>query len=97
MVRTPYQVVARLFAIADDYWPHLEARYYQINLVELPMYRFLNLVYAWAYERVETEKIEQFEYELMEPLPGREREIDERTAEIEGAGFMEAMQTLKRG
>jgi len=94
--QAPYEVVARLFGIADDYWFLIVARYYQIDLLEVPLTKFLDLILAWCREVVHDEnEWERFLYELAEPLPGR-REVSERAVEMEGEGFLVAMNTLRR-
>jgi len=82
--------------LAEDNWPRLDAAYYQVNLMALPLDRFLNCVYAWYVERQQDAKgFEEFEAWLTAPLPGEKRRVSETVAEEEGVAFMAAMQTLK--
>lgn len=92
MVRPPYQAAVRLCTIAADRWPQIEAAYYQINLLRQPPYRFVNLVYAWAIEHVEADKIEEWEAELIDLLPWQESSGN-AGAELESDSFMTAMNT----
>lgn len=95
MVRPPYEVVHRLYALADLRWPEIDAAYPQVNLLELPIYRFLNFVYGWVMDRVPHDQREQFLYELHAPLPGREGEMSDAGIEVEGQQFMDAMNNLQ--
>lgn len=95
MGEAPYQVVVRLYAYADYYWPELSARYYQINLLDLPLTRFLTLVFAWLHEVWPPEKWEMFVADLEAPIPGTERKVSDTSAEEEGASFMNAMSALR--
>jgi hypothetical protein len=93
----PYSEVVRLFAYADYFWPSIRARYYQIDLLEVPLTEFLDLVYAWIRETLSGEDWQKFEIELEAPLPGTTSRTSQTTAEDEGASFMSAMSTLKMG
>lgn len=91
---TPYQTALRLYAIADERWPEIEAAYYEVDLLRFPPAKFLNCVYTWCIARIDPEKREQWDIQLAEPLPGREKDKpSEATIEAEGAGFMALMAT----
>ena len=52
----------------------------------------MNLVFAWCVERIESDKREQWEMMLSEPLPGQEKIAPTPfQAEDEGADFMATM------
>lgn len=92
----PYQVVLRLFQIAEDRWPEIDAAYPSINLIKLPTHRFLNFVYAWAVAHIPPDKIEDFLFQLTAPLPGREKaKPTPSDADEDARLFMAAMQGLK--
>jgi hypothetical protein len=86
-------VILRLYGLADHYWPHLDAHYYQINLLHLPLHRFLNLVYSWLVERIDPEKRDMWEMMLQEPFEGQEP--NQMTDEEEGLAFMNAMAAIR--
>jgi hypothetical protein len=92
----PYEVVVRLYAIADDYWPYIEARYYQIDLMEVSPTKFMNLIYAWCREVIHDQmEWERFEMELTEPI--FDTKPSDATVDKEGEDFLAAMSTLQRG
>lgn len=71
-------------------WPLIEASYYQIDLLRQKPNRFLNLVYAWAIERVPSDKVEDWLVELAEPLEWQS--LDSTYVEnLESDSFMAAM------
>lgn len=90
MVRPPYPVVVRLCALASLQWAQIDAAYYQINLVRQPPYRFANLVYAWAVERVPSDDQETWHQELTELLPWQDI-TSEAAIEAESDSFMAMM------
>lgn len=95
MGEAPYQVVARLYAVADDYWPFIVARYYQIDLLEVSLTKFLDLIFAWCREVIQDPtEWERFLYELEEPIPGAAP--SDAAVEREGEDFLAAMSTLQR-
>lgn len=90
-------MIVRLFAYADENWPFLTAHYYQIDLLGVPLTKFLDLVYAWLVSMTDPKKLEMFLADLEAPLPGSETKISDASAEAEGESFMAAMNTLQRG
>ncbi len=89
---TPYQAALRLYVIADERWPEIEAAYYAADLIRFSPAKFLNCVYSWCVARIDPEKREQWDIQLVEPLPGREKtKPSDATIELEGAGFMALM------
>lgn len=88
----PYQVIAGLFAVADDYWPTITARFYQIDLLELPLTKFLDLIWGWLREVLPGDEFDKFVYQLEAPLPGQEHIVGDASSEAEGAAFMTVMQ-----
>lgn len=91
MVRTPYQVVLRIFGIAEARWAEIDAEYATVDLIRFPLHRFLNCVFTWALNRVPPDKVEQFMFELEKPIPGRERVVSQDQIEEEGQLFMALM------
>lgn len=68
MERTPYRTVVRLLAIADYHWEYIEADYYQIDLTEIRLSKFLNLVNVWLVRHTKEEEQEMLEFRLNEPF-----------------------------
>jgi hypothetical protein len=95
--RPPYQVVYRLYLIAEDRWAEIDGTYAHVNLLRLPIYRFLNCVYTWCIEHLDPSKREEWDTLLLAPLPGREKEVSEVQVEQEGAAFMALMQSGLQG
>ena len=68
--RPPYQVALRLYAIAEQRWPEVDAQYPSIDLIRLPADRFCNFVYRFCLEHLaKPEAREEFDMRLKEPLP----------------------------
>lgn len=76
--------------IAAERWSEIAAHYYQVNLLREPPWKFLGMVYVWALERVEHDKIESWIQELNELLPWQNAQ-SEAAAEIESASFLAMM------
>jgi hypothetical protein len=95
VVGTPYQVALRLYHIAADHWPVIDAAYPSVDLIRLRAYRFLNFIYAWCLDHVEPDKREEWIYMLNQPLPGRETKPTESELEADAESFMAAMAQLK--
>lgn len=95
MGRTPYQIALRLYAIAAERWAEIDAAYSGVDILRLPIHRFLNYVYAWCVERINPEKLEQWQWELEQPLPGQEKKPTEGQTEDEGQGFMDFMAGMR--
>lgn len=92
MDRPPYPVVLRLYAIASERWPEIDAAYAEVDLITFPPHRFCNLVYGWCVKWLNEDKREKFDYDLTAPLPGTStRHVSEATAEAEGAAFLAVM------
>lgn len=90
MVWPPYPAAVRLCGVAADHWDTLCAQYYQINLLRIPTHRFLGHVYAYAIERVEHGKMEEWIAELNELLPWQDGE-SEAAVQAESDSFYAAM------
>jgi uncharacterized linocin/CFP29 family protein len=90
VVRPPYPAAVRLCGIAADRWEQIDAAYYQINLLRIPAYRFVGLVYAWAIERVPHDKLDEWKADLNELLPWQDGE-SEAAVEMESESFYAAM------
>jgi hypothetical protein len=74
VVRPPYPRTVRLASTATSYWARIDGQYtgQGVDLLSLPLSRFLNVVQAWALERMSGEDAEQWLIELDTPLPGDE-------------------------
>lgn len=87
MVRAPYRAAVRLLELAAHYWAQIDAHYYQIDLLELPIYRQFNMIYSWFLGRFagNEEALERFEEMLAEPFDWekRQRVITASTADDE--------------
>jgi hypothetical protein len=89
----PYRVALRLYAVAAERWAELDADYIAVDLIRLPPHRFLNCVYKWCLDRIDPEKVEDWEMMLSAPLPGEKpAKPTESELEAEGAAFMQMMQ-----
>jgi hypothetical protein len=101
VVRPPYATVLRLTAVAEAYWPQIDAAYLSVDLLRLPEHRFYNAVYTWTIERIDPDKREEWIQMLNEPLEGTSpREPTPSQVEAEGASFMAFMgehQQMKAG
>lgn len=91
MVRPPYQVALRLYAIAAERWAEVEAAYYQVDLFTIGPRKFLNCVYAWCVQHMNPEGRERWDQMLNDPLEGQVR-VTDRQIEQEGADFLATMQ-----
>lgn len=91
MVRHPYARAVKLCALLSDRFEELTAAYYHIpNLLALPCWRLISLVYAWCIERVDPDKLDEWLVELDDLLPWQDSESEAAT-NIESASFF-AMQ-----
>jgi hypothetical protein len=80
----------RLCQIAADKWPQFSAAYYQVNLLRLPGHTFVNYVYAWAVERVPSDKLSEWLSELRDLLEWQDAD-SESAADMESESFMNMM------
>jgi hypothetical protein len=74
----------------------LDAAYFQIDLVRQRPHRFANLVYAWCVERVDPERLEEWQLELADLLPWQEDAESAAAAAAESDSFL-AMQARGGG
>jgi hypothetical protein len=65
--------------------------------VELPMDRFLNLVYFWAVQNATEETRRKFDAQIFRPLPGTVATAGPWTAENETKAFQSLSRALKSG
>ena len=98
MGRPPYRAVIRIFLIAEIRWPEIDAAYPGVDLLRLPVHRFLNYVYSWALQRIakfasSNEEVEAWiESIYNEPLPGEVKPRRSPVVEDEqDSGFMSLM------
>jgi hypothetical protein len=93
VVRPPYPVVLRLYAIAVERWAELDATYASIDLIRLPPHRFLNLVWTWCLEHLPADKKEEWLYQMSSPLPGQEKKKPSASEiDADGEAFIALMQ-----
>ena len=95
VVGKPYPRALRLYSIAADNWPLIDAHYASVDLIRFPPHRFLNCVYAWCVDRINPDKLEEWLFMLDSPLPGREKEVSAVQAADEGESFMALMAQVK--
>jgi hypothetical protein len=89
--RPPYVAALRLYAIAEERWAEIEARYLSVDLLRLPSAKFLNAVYAWCVKYMSPEDREKWDMMLTAPLPGQVRRPTDAEVEAEGEAFLAAM------
>ena len=70
---SPYRASVRLLDLAAYYWSSIDAHYYQIDVLELPIYRQFNLVHSWLIRNMDEERLEMFESILTEPFDWEKR------------------------
>ncbi len=76
MDRTPYREAVRLLELAATEWSKIDAHYYQIDLLELPIYRQFNMIHSWFLSRMSTEEqVDMFESFLTDPFEWEKREV----------------------
>ena len=97
MVRPPYPVAVRLCILASARWAEITSAYYHpgYSLFREKPYRFANLVYAWAIERVEHDKLDEWLSDLNDLLPWQDAD-SEAAAQLESESFL-AMQAKGGG
>ncbi len=89
----PYPAVVRLGIYAGQYWDIIDAEWADAHDAESsPLHlrpdRFLNYVYVWCAKRTPSEQLEQWEYELVAPLPWEQKkEIAPAAVEMEREAF----------
>jgi len=86
----PYPVVVRLYSILELKFAQIEAAYYSVDLMRVPRRKLLNMVYAWAIERVPPDKVEEWERDLKDLLPWQDGE-SEAAIEAESDSFFAMM------
>jgi hypothetical protein len=96
VVRPPFRTTLRLYAIAIERFAELEGSYPSISLLNITPRKFCNLVFAWAVERIDPEKREEWIESLNYPLPGETVHRPSRDDLDEDArAFMSAMRKTK--
>lgn len=98
MVRPPYRIVRRLWAIAEERWPEVEGYYQGVDLLELRHHQFLNYIWYWSIQHVDPKAMEEWKMAMNAPLlPSELRAGD--TGEVwsdedEAAAWQNAMSSL---
>ena len=91
-------MIVSLFGIAEEFWPTITARYYQIDLLEIPLTKFLDLIFAWCRELIpDQQEWEQVLMRIEPPVLGNKEKVSETTADAEGQAFMTVMQMTGGG
>lgn len=89
MVRHPYPRAVKLSALLSDRFREITSAYYLIpNLLALPGWKLMSMVYSWAIERVDPEKLDEWIVELDDLLPWQDSNT-EAAEEIESASFFD--------
>lgn len=85
-------MAVRLCSLAASRWAEIDAYYHAspTPLLRMKPHRFLNMVYAWAIERVPSDKRDDFEMDLVDLLPWQDVE-SEAAADMESQSFMNMM------
>lgn len=83
-------MAVRLCQIGADHFGAISAHYYQINLLRQKPYRYASLVLAWAIERVEHGKLDEWLADLNELLEWQDADSD-AAIELESESFMKMM------
>jgi hypothetical protein len=66
--------------------------------MRLPVHRLFNCIYTWCVERIDPEKREAWDMDLIAPLPWlKDRAPTESMIEAEGDLFMAALQAHEAG
>lgn len=70
MGRPPYEAAVRLSEAAIGNWQGVDGHYsgQGVDILRLPLSRFLSVIYVWCMERVED--AEKWDARLNDPLPG---------------------------
>lgn len=71
-----------------DRWAEIDAAYYQINLLRERPHRMANMVYAWAIERVDPDKFDEWLADLAELLEWQTSD-SEAAANLESQSFFD--------
>lgn len=88
-------MITGLFGVADEYWSVVTARFYQIDLLEMPLFKFLDLIDGWLREILPSEEYEKMMVRMTAPIPGQKRAISDASAQAEGEAFMAVMNMTK--
>lgn len=88
MVRPPYPVAVRLCWIAALRWDQIESHYHAttIPLLRLTPAAFAGRIYSWAIERVEHDKLDEWEQDMIDLLPWQDS-TSAAAEDIESASF----------
>jgi hypothetical protein len=99
VVWPPYQLVARLYAAAIHNWPAVEGSHPNVDLLRLPMHKFLSVIWIWCLERVKPEDQEEWRMMMEAPFPGEAGQARPApfSEEEEADSFMALMAAQKQG
>lgn len=87
MVRKPYPRVVKLCALLETRFDEISSAYYQTpNVLALPHWKLIGMVYSWCIERVPEDKLDDWIADLDELLPWQDAD-SEAAAELESASF----------
>lgn len=71
-----------------DRWAEIDAAYYHIKLLREKPHRYAGMVYAWAIERVDPDKFDEWQQELADLLPWQDAD-SEAAANLESQSFLD--------
>lgn len=94
--------MVRLCDLAAQRWPELDREYHSVEnirgqkgLARQPLERMLWLIYAWAIEKVNPEKLNEWISDLDEPLPWQDVD-SEAVVKAESDSFYDMMNKSKK-
>lgn len=72
MVGKSFPAAVRLAQTAASNWARIDGAHPGVDLLTLPLRRWLNVVYVWALEHMSDEDARAWEQKLNDPLPGED-------------------------
>jgi hypothetical protein len=100
VVRPPYRVVLRLYAIAAQRWAEIDGQDPSFDPIKLPVDRFCNLIYKWSLDHIKPEDLEEWKMLLNAPAPWEPGSTEGPQMwgdEDEAATWDQAMSSLGKG
>ncbi len=76
-------------------WVHIEAAYYQIDLLKQSPARLVRLTYAWLLQHTAPDKVNEIEEWLNSPLDEEDDESED-TIEYESSSFLAMQQKTRK-
>lgn len=90
MVYPPYSVCLRLIATVGSYYEAFDGEKASKGQdpFDLNPRRFFNMLYFWCITHVETDKVEEFERKLNEPIAGSKGKVSDLEKQKDADSFM---------